>query len=158
MVGIIAMLALLMGYVASSRDSAATRPQNHLLVLLASLVVGTTYVTFTLPKAMMSIGADRGWSALANFGHGGLEFNQHLAELAALPALMRGLFWAILLYGASLFVLAIRHGRMELFTWGPLHWSSPPPSSTSLRGPRTPPYGSSYSSSRFLRPLVASCA
>jgi len=118
MVAIIALLVLLMGYVASSQEPSATSPQNHPLVLLASLVVGTTYVAFTLPRAMISIGTDREWSALANFGHGVLDFNQHLSELAPLPALMQGLFWAILLYVASLFVLAIRHGRMELFTWG----------------------------------------
>jgi hypothetical protein len=117
------ILALIAALLAAVGYSAGQSPQpdwkKAIPVFISSLVIGTFYVGLTLPKGLMTLGSEREWMSVARLGEWSLAFNQRLSGiLPEFPTLIRYVFWAVALYLASLFVLAVRHGQMDLFGWG----------------------------------------
>jgi uncharacterized protein YraI len=112
-IGLIVALLAAVGY-AAGRQS-----QNPIPTFIASLVIGIFYVGLTLPKALITVGKAHEWLTVAALGERSLAFNQLLSGgLPGFPALMRVVFWAVLAYLGSLLLLAVRHGKPDLFGWG----------------------------------------
>jgi hypothetical protein len=117
-VGLIVALLAAVGY-AAGRQSPNGGAQNPIPTFIASLVIGTFYVGLTLPKALITVGKAHEWLTVATLGEQSLAFNQRLSGgLPQFPTLMQFVFWGVLAYLGSLLLLAVRHGKLDLFGWG----------------------------------------
>lgn len=122
--GLLALIGYITGYKTSDINSAPSRPSqapNRFVALLLCLSIGTLYVTLTLPKLLIVIATDRGWTTISQLGRWSLAFNDRIASpLPGFAAILQCVFWVALFYLLSLFVLAVRHGSLQLFRLGAL--------------------------------------
>jgi uncharacterized protein YraI len=120
-IGLIVVLLAAIGYAAGHQSPKAANgaKPNPIPAFIASVAIGTFYVGLTLPKALITVGKAHEWLTVAGLGERSLAFNQRLsAGLPGFPTLMRFVLWAVLAYLGSLLLLAVRHGKLDLFGWG----------------------------------------